>query len=246
VFLLGQRGDAEAADLLIDVARSDADPDVRSDAVLWLSRMPGDRPVATLEELLRASDDERMQRAAVRALAASASPRARQVLRALIERGDAPERLRSDAITYLVRDEGAGDDAAYLRALYGRLESPRLRERVISAVARSGAEGERWLLALARSRDEPLELRAAALARAGRLSVPVAELARTYDALPERELREQLIGAFARRREPEATDKLLDIARGDADPRLRRAAISALTRKNDPRTTKLLMEILDR
>jgi hypothetical protein len=59
-------------------------------------------------------------------------------------------------------------------------------------------------------------------------------------------LREQLIRLYAERNEPEATDKLLDIARAGTDPDMRRYAISALSRKNDPRTKKLLLEIIDK
>jgi hypothetical protein len=66
-----------------------------------------------------------------------------------------------------------------------------------------------------------------------------------YDAVEERELRERMIQIFGRRTEPQATDKLLEIARGGTDPRLRRSAIAALTKKNDPRTQKLLLEIID-
>jgi len=55
-----------------------------------------------------------------------------------------------------------------------------------------------------------------------------------------------LIGLYARRDEPEATDKLLEIARSGTDPDMRRYAISMLSRKNDPRTKKLLLEIIDK
>ncbi|MDQ3697875.1 MAG: HEAT repeat domain-containing protein, partial [Gemmatimonadota bacterium] len=247
VFLLGRRGDETAALTLAEVARSEPDRDVRSDAILWLSRMPGDGAVGTLEEILRTTDDEQIQRAAVRALAAHPGARARQAVRALIERADVPEKLRSDAIGSFDKDRASDDDAAYLRALYPRLESPRLKERVISAIGRlGGAENDAWLLTLARNATEPVEMRTAALSRlTSRSSTPIAELVGLYNALPDRELRERLVSVYSRRKEPEATDKLLEIARGDADPRLRRLAISALTRKNDPRTQKLLLEIID-
>jgi hypothetical protein len=85
-----------------------------------------------------------------------------------------------------------------------------------------------------------------ALRYAGRSSIPIADLAKMYDVAGDRPLREQLINLYAQRSEPEATDKLLDIARTGTDPDLRRYSISALSRKNDPRTKKLLMEIIDK
>jgi HEAT repeat protein len=74
----------------------------------------------------------------------------------------------------------------------------------------------------------------------------MADLARMYDVADARPLREQLVRLYAQRAEPEATDKLLDIARTGTDPDMRRLAISALSRKNDPRTKKLLLEIIDK
>ncbi len=246
IFLLGRRADASAVTLLTTAARSEPDAAVRSEAIQWLAKMPGDQPVATLEELLRTSNDEHVQRATIRALMSHDSPRARQAIRAILERKDAPEKLRAEVIGSFDRDRTSAEDAAYLRSLYPKLESNRLRERAISAISRvGGPENDQWILSLARNANEPMEVRAAALSRASRSTMPVAELATLYDQLSERSLREQLLATFARRKEPEATDKLLDIARNGTDPQLRRAAISMLTKKNDPRTTKLLLEIID-
>ena len=91
-----------------------------------------------------------------------------------------------------------------------------------------------------------MRLRRTALSAYARQDVPVADLARLYDATTERELREELVRVFSRRKEPMATDKLLAIARSDDDARIRRTAIAALARKDDPRTAKLLLEIIDR
>ena len=89
-------------------------------------------------------------------------------------------------------------------------------------------------------------VRAMALSYAGRSTIPIADLTKMYDVAGDRPLREQLISLYAQRTEPEATDKLMEIARTGTDPDLRRYAISALSRKNDPRTKKLLLEIIDR
>ena len=246
IFLLGRRADASAVSLLTNAARTEPDATVRSDAIQWLGKMPGEQPVATLEELLRTSNEEQVQRSAIRALMAHENPRARQAIRAILERKDAPEKLRAEVISSFDRESAGPEDAAYLRTLYPKLESNRLRERAISAISRvGGPENDQWILSLARNPNEPMEIRAAALSRASRSAMPISDLATLYDQLSERSLREQLLSTFARRKEPEATDKLLDIARSGTDPQLRRAAISMLAKKNDPRTTKLLLEIID-
>ena len=76
--------------------------------------------------------------------------------------------------------------------------------------------------------------------------MPIADVSRMYDAADSRSLREQLIAALGSRKEPEATDKLIDIAKNSTDPEMRRQAIYYLSRKNDPRATKLLMELIEK
>jgi HEAT repeat protein len=247
VFLLARSADSAAARLLIDAAQSDPDSDVRSYATRWLARVPGEEALATLENLARASDDQSVQRAAVRALATHPNPRARGTLRGVIENPDAPERVRADAIAAFAREGTSAQDAAWLRAAYARLDSPRLKGRIIVTVRRlEGAENGQWLLEVSQRTAEAVDLRAAAISAAGRReSVAIDELVRLYDVMTELRLREQLISTYGRREEPQATDKLFEIVRGGTDPRLRRNAISALTRKKDPRTTRLLMELID-
>ena len=245
--ILGRRGDTAAVATFVSVAKNDPDPSVRAEAIGYLARQPGDRVVDALEDLLRTSSDERVQRSAVRALMGHESPRARRSLRSLIERADAPEQLRREAILSFERERSSAEDAAYIRSLYGRLESERLKEAVIHAAGRlGGADNEQWLVNLVKNPNEPPQLRAAALSRLGRTTVPISEFSRMYDAATERGIREQVMNVLAYRNEPEATDKLIEIARTGTDPQLRRLAINYLTRKKDPRTQKLLLEIIDK
>ena len=244
VVLLARDGSSDAIALLLEVARRDSSAEVQRSAVSWLGRVPGDRSAAALEELLRSSSDERLRSAALSALAYSDAPRATQVLRGYAENSAAPVRLRSYAIDALARDTTAAN-AAWLRGLYPRLDSTRLRERVVTAVARNrAAESTAWLQGLVRDASEPLRMRREALRVLSQRPMPIADLSRLYDATTEVELREVVLGTLGRRTEPEATDRLLAIARSNDDPRLRRLAISLLSRKNDPRTAKLLLEII--
>jgi HEAT repeat protein len=247
LFFLSRRADADAAATFVSVAKQDPAEKVRAEAIAYLARMPGERVVDALEELLRTSTDERVQRSAVRALANHESPRARRSLRALIERSDVSEQLRREAISSFERERTSAEDAAYLRGLYAKLDSQQLKEAIIGTVARlGGPDNEQWLANLVKNSNEPVQLRASALSRLGRTTLPIAEFSRMYDAATERGIREQVMNVLAYRREPEATDKLLEIARTGTDPQLRRLAINYLTRKNDPRTQKLLLEILDK
>lgn len=246
LFLLARRGDPEAFALLTNAAKNDPDVRIRADAIRWLARIPGDQAVTTLEDIVRTSDNGELQQAAIEALANSDSPRARQSMRALIERTDLSESLRAEALSSLDRDH-IDDGGAYLRAIYPKLETPRLQMSALRSIARiGGAENEQWMVSLVGNNSTSLDVRRAALGYAGRSTININELVKMYDSMADRPLREQLISLYSRRTEPEATDKLIDIAKNGTDPELRRLAISYLSRKNDPRTKQLLLQIIDK
>jgi HEAT repeat protein len=246
LYLLGRRTDDEARDLVISAARNDPDIRVRADALRFLAAMPGDQPVATIEEMARTPGNEQLQRAAIAALGRSDSPRAQQSLRNIIERTDLSENLRATALVSIDADH-VTDNGAYFRALYPKLETPQLKAAAIRSISRVGGnDNDQFLLSIVRNQNESADVRAAALRSLGRTTIPIGDLTKMYDAAGDRRLREQLISLYARRDEPEATDKLLEIARNGTDPDMRRYAIAVLSRKNDPRAKKLLLEIIDK
>jgi len=247
VFMLARRADSEATTLLVSTAKYDPNINVRTDAISYLPRVPGDAALTALEEILRTSDDERIQRAAARAIMSSDNPRARTSLRALLERSDAPEALRLQMLEAYSREHNTPDDAAYLRWLYPRAESDRVKGAIIGALARIGGKDNKdWLVGLVRNTSEPSPLRSTALQWLVRADLPSGDLVRMYEAADSRSMREQVISALARSKEPEATDRLIDIVKNSTDLEMRRLAINALSRKNDPRATKLLMELIEK
>ena len=135
------------------------------------------------------------------------------------------------------RDRSTLDDATWLRSIYPKIDNTRIKARIVSAVARIGGEqNEQWLISLAKNEDESIDVRQNALRYVAR-TVDIASLGKFYDGVSARPLREEIVNALADRKEPEATDKLIEIARSGTDPQVRRTAISTLTRKgNDPRT----------
>jgi HEAT repeat protein len=219
--------------------------DLRAEAAGFLGSMSGDDALAALEELVK-SDDDRVQRAAVRALTTYPSPRARTAMRALIENNGTSEQLRITALDAFDRDRSTLDDASWLRSIYAKVESARIKARIVSAVARVGGDqNEQWLLSLAKNEDESIDVRQNALRFVAR-SADIASLNKFYDGVSARPLREEIVNALGDRKEPEATDKLIDIARSGTDPQVRRSAINTLTRKaaKDPRTNKLLLDLI--
>ena len=118
---------------------------------------------------------------------------------------------------------------------------------IIGALARiGGKDNQDWLAGIVRNTSESSQIRSAALQRLSRSDLPVSEIGKLYDAADSRSMREQLISALASRKEAEATDKLIEIAKNSTDLEMRRMAINYLSRKNDPRATKLLMELIEK
>jgi HEAT repeat protein len=246
VMLVANKHDDAAVATLLPVAKSDPSPMVRMSAVEYLVQQQSDAAVSAVIEVARSDTSSQMQRVAVRALSQSTNPRARAEVRSIIENNNANESLRISAIDGLDRDRITAEDVAWLRGLYARTTSPRVKERILSAVGRVGGDANNeWLLALARNEDEPLESRTTALSHAGR-NMDIATLVKLYDASSQRPIRETVIELLSERKEPEALDKIVDIAKNGTDPTMRRQAISILARSKDPRASKLLLQLVDK
>jgi len=245
VFLVGNRRDAQAITILSGVARNDPSVDVRVEAISVIGRLPNEDGVPVLEALSR-DGDERVQRAAVRALVRHPSARARQSVRALVERDDVSDKVRSDALSAFNSDRATADDITWLKSLYAKFQDPSMKSRTLSAIARvGGPDVDQWLVTIASNENERSELRATAMRRIGS-SMSIADLGKLYDGATQQRFRREIISVLGKRKEDAATDKLIDIVKNGTDPSLRTSAISALTNKDDPRATQLLLEIINK
>jgi HEAT repeat protein len=252
LYLLGREPTEANVTLMFDVAKNDSDDGIRGEAMSWIARTANDNAVPMLEDLLRTSTVERTQRSAINALGSIDSDRARRAVRTIIERNDAPERVRYDAIISVARTRNerlpSADDVGYLRGLYAKVESQRLKEAVLTAVSRvPTTENQAFLTAIIRNQNEPVSLRSTALQRLVQASTfTVDEIGKLYDVADARSLREQVLYALSRRKEPEAIDKMIEIAKKDTDPQIVRTAISLLSRSNNPRALQYLQELVNK
>jgi HEAT repeat protein len=80
---------------------------------------------------------------------------------------------------------------------------------------------------------------------AGQGGVSIAELTKLYAGIPDREMREQLIFVYSQRDEPAALDKLIEIAKRDSSPDLRKRALFWLGQSEDSRAVQALQEIIE-
>ena len=121
VYLLGRTGTEQSVNDLLEVAKSDPDPSVRSDAISQLGRSS----VASVNsqmllQIFNAADEERTRQAVLSALRSKGGPESRAALRSIIERSDLPERLRAQAISQL---------AGYRYVSVGQTPSPTVTVR---------------------------------------------------------------------------------------------------------------------
>ncbi len=261
---VGLLGDAGVVPALVGVARggtaggSDI-PDHESDgaidkrgkkglagaALAALSTLDDGAGIPALIDLARTGSVS-VRHSAVFWLGQSGDTRALRTLHTVIEDPRENERVRANAIFALAHGEStAPTEFAYLRGVFAKLESPRLKESVLQGMAEDDVGGGRWLLERARDTSEPNQVRRAALFWAGqREATPTNDLVAAYRDLDDPALREHAIFVLSQRDDDTAVDALLRIARQDADQRMRGKALFWLAQKKDDRVTKLISDLL--
>lgn len=142
-----------------------------------------------------------------------------------------------------VRPEEA---ARYLLRLARELAGRNADEAMSGAVFADAGDISPELRLLVRDHDVNLETRKQALFWFGQGDAPTKDLVRLFDDLDARTLREHFTFVVSQRRDNEALDKLIDIARSDRDPDTRKQAMFWLGQSKDPRAIKFFHDILVR
>ena len=245
VFLVSQKRTPETANILMNVARSDPDPEVREQAVFWLSQVPGS--TGLLEEILKGNADENIKDKALFALSQQNEPRAQQILRDFASRESESEDLRDKAI-FLLGQRRSTENTEFLRNLYSRIKNQDLKDKIMFSLSQQrGAGNEQWIMNIALNPNEDIELRKKALFLAGQMGIAIPELSRLYDRMNDTDMREAIIFALSQRqRDPAAMDKLFDIAKNEKNAELRKKAIFWLGQSRDPRVQQFLMDLINK
>jgi hypothetical protein len=246
VFIISQQHTAETEDILLSAARNDPDEEVREQAVFWLSQVGSAKATSALDSILLNSSNPDLQKKAVFALSQIDSPEASRMLRDYAEKQSAPVEARADAIFWLSQ-QGHGENGAYLRTLYGQLNNEDLKDKTIFAVSQiGGADNLNWLMDLAVNEQESVDMRKKALFWAGQSDdVSLERLTGLYDRMKNRDMKEQMIFVYSQRHEGAALDKLIDIAKHDTDPELRKKAIFWIGQSHDPKAAQYLQEVIN-
>lgn len=247
VYLVAQTKEEERPEILLWVASTDPSPEVRREAVRYLADVNTERAARALDSILFNAVGEDIRDRALYALAQHRSPAARLSLRRFAEMPSVATELRARAIHYIGQGRRAGDESEYLRGLFAKTVSPDLREVIIQAVANQKTpDRTTWLLGVARDRNQELGPRKKALFYAGQGSVELKELLPLYDELAgQPEMQEVMLYVYFQRKETEATDKLIQIARTEKSPELRKKAVQWVGQRKEPQAKQFLVDLLN-
>jgi len=181
-------------------------------------------------------------------LGQSGDPRAVAELHRIIENTREDERIRVQAIFSLAHGDNTREtEFAYLRGLYPRLQSDKMKEGVLQGMGEDESAGSAWLIEQARDTRQSLKLRKSALFWAGQRELtPTKDLVGFYRSATEPELREHAVFVLSQRQDEAALNELMRIAREDSDRRMRARALFWLGQKDDPRVAKLIGDRLER
>ena len=240
------RGDQKSVALLLSTAKSDPSPQMRMDAVSYVARYPNDDVLAALEQIAKSDTSESIRRTAARSLVGYPSPRARTVVRTIIEDNTVSDDFRCEILNRYNEERGSSEDATWMKASYSKLTSNRVKGCMLRAVGNiGGTDSQKWLMDIAFNEQETSQIRAAAFSRVSQ-SMSVADLSRQYDNAGNRNMRQSVIQQLNQRKEPEALDKLVDITKKTADFEIKRQIIQMLSNRNDPKAKQALLDIIDK
>jgi len=234
----------EAATPLATLARNGGESrQLREGVLMTLGQLREGAGVPTLIEMTRRDGDDRwLRERAIFWLGNAGDDRGRATLRTLAASDTVGNDLRGQAIFALGFLDHDGANGPFLRNLYAKLEDGHLKDKVIQAVAQLDEDDDqRWLVQRVLDPNERVELRKQALFwRGQKQSAPLGDLIALYPRLDSRELKEHYVFVLSQRRESDAVDKLIDVARNDPDREIRAKATFWLGQSRDPRAAKYL------
>ena len=243
-----ERGVTGVATALVAIARDEDDnQSVRESAIRSLARLEHGAGTNALMELARDSNRSWLARQALSSLNASGDPRARQHLRDVVRAAALPDEVLASAIKGLGGEYATGEDIKLIRETHPKFAGESARKAAIEVIAQfGGTENVRWMLALAKDADQPIQTRRRAVQHAYRGGASVAELSKIYDETTDNQLKESVMNALVESGEKSATDKLMQIAQMDESTQMRRKAVNVLGRSSDERVKKFLTDLAGR
>jgi HEAT repeat protein len=233
LFVLAQSSSPKARAIISSIARGQGDRALQGKALEDLALFGGKESKAELAEIYASSDDTEVKRSILRGFMVSGE-KGRILAAAKSEK--TPE-LRREAVKQL-GVMGAGDD---LWQLYQNEPSQDLKREIIKALF-IGGQADRLVALAQNEKDNPLRLEA--IRSMGLMGPRTADsLTSLYQNEKAVNIRKEIMNAFFLQGNAKA---LVNIARGEKDPELRKTAVEKLSLMNSKDATDFMMEILNK
>ena len=248
---LGGEDTDEALDLLTEVARDHPDARTRQWAIARLANFESPDVTEVLMHFLRESDEGEVQDAAIYGLYRQENAEATQALIEFASDGSKAEIPRQVAVGLVAERLASGS----LWQVFNRLDSDVVKRAylgIVGARVESGEQGvTTWLLPVVVDEEESESVRSAALQAWSRQpSLDLEQVQRTYRMLESAEMRDQFLYALYQKAESDdenadaVIDKMIELARQETDPEVRKRAVYWLGRTGSERAVAFLLEIL--
>ena len=210
------------------------DEDLKIYALQALGQQDPAQAVPLLERTLRSGGSAKLRERALFVLAQMSDPRARKLL-ADTAKDDAHPEVQSKAIQYL-GVHGGSENRALLAEVYQSSTNVSVKKRVLQAWMVAGERGK--ILAAATGEKDP-ELRMAAIQQLGVMGAHE-ELSKLYTQETAKDVKKRILQAMFVGGNAE---RLIELAKSEPDPELRRTAIRNLGLMGHERTGATLVEI---
>jgi HEAT repeat protein len=212
----------------------ESDDDLKLMAINALVNADSEQAIPMLEKLIQGTSSPKLKSRALFVLAQSSSPRARDVLKA-IARGSSTPELQSRAVEYLGL-HGGPDSRAALAEIYAGSSDVDVKRRILRAFMVGGEKGR--LLTAAQTEQNP-DLRGEAVRQLGVMGAHE-ELWQLYQKEAAADVKKRIIQAMFVGGD---TTRLIELAKSEKDPELRRTAVRNLGIMDSKRTSDALVEI---
>jgi HEAT repeat protein len=137
-FSFSQMHSPKATAKLIEIAKTETDPDLRGQAVFWLGQKSDEASQAALFDIYTTTQDTRVKENLIMGFAQSKSPKAKAKLLD-IARSDKDDKARERAIFWL--SQSRGDDVApALLDIYKKTDDAKIKKQVIFAISQNRGE----------------------------------------------------------------------------------------------------------
>ncbi len=235
LFVLAQSKSPKARDILVSAAKGASNPDLQLEAVRYIGVVGGGQHVQLLADIYGTTKDVDVKRRILESYMVSGQRDL--VLQAAKSEQDAD--LRGQAVQFL----GVMKASAELEKIYQTEASEDVKRAVIEAYM-VGGDGER-LLAIARTeRDSDLRIRAIEMLGAMGRGKNAVSLNGLYQADGQTvEARRAVINALFISGDARS---LIEIARKETDPVLRKDAVSRLSMMKSKEATDFMIEIINK